>query len=196
LFAEAGWTIQNNRLVNADGKQMKVEFLLFESSFTRIINPYVKNLKRVGIDASIRIIDAASWQNRMRSFDFDIIVRRFPQPDVPGVEQRDWWGSGASEVDGGLNIAGVKSPAVDAIIEKLIQAKTREELVTAAKALDRVLMWNYYFVPQWFKNAHSIAYWDKFGRPDAKKPGFDRAVLHSWWYDQERADDLAARRGN
>ncbi len=195
LFAKAGWTIQNNRLVNAEGKQMKVEFLLFESSFTRIINPYVKNLKRVGIDASIRIIDAASWQNRMRSFDFDIIVRRFPQPDVPGVEQRDWWGSGAADVDGGLNIAGVKSPAVDALIEELIQAKTREELVTAAKALDRVLMWNYYFVPQWFKNSHSIAYWDKFGRPDAKKPGFDRAVLHSWWYDQERADDLAARRG-
>jgi len=195
LFAEAGWKIENKKLVNASGEQMTVQFLLFEQFFTRIINPFVKNLKRLGIDASIRVIDAASWQNRMRSFDFDIIGRRFPQPEIPGVEQRDWWGSRAADVDGGLNIAGVKSPTVDALVEAIIAAKSREELEAATRALDRVLMWNYYFIPQWYKNTHFIAYWDKFGRPDAKKPGFDRAVLHSWWYDQKKADQLAEKRG-
>jgi microcin C transport system substrate-binding protein len=196
LFAAAGWTVKDNKLVNGVGKQMTVEFLLYEQSFTRIINPYIKNLKRVGIDASIRVIDSASWQNRLRSFDFDIIVRRFPQPQIPGVEQRDWWGSGAVDVEGGLNIAGVNNPAVDALVEEIIQAQSLNELVTAAKALDRVLMWNYYMIPQWYKNTHFIAYWDKFGRPDTGKPGFDRAVLHSWWYDQEKADKLEKRRGN
>lgn len=195
LFIEAGWTVENKKLVNADGRQMQVEFLLYEQSFTRVINPFILNLERVGIEASVRVIDSASWQNRIRSFDFDIVVRRFPQPQIPGVEQRDWWGSAAADTDGGLNIAGVKNPAVDALIEKIIEAKTRGDLTTAARALDRVLMWNYYMIPQWYKNSHFIAYWDKFGRPNAKKPGFDRAVLHSWWYDQAKADSLASRRG-
>ncbi|MDF2366571.1 extracellular solute-binding protein [Sneathiella sp.] len=195
LFKSAGWTIQDKKLVNAAGQQMQVSFLLYEQSFTRIINPYVANLRRVGIDASVRVIDSASWQNRVREFDFDIVVRRFPQPQVPGVEQRDWWGSASAGVTGGLNIAGVKNPAVDAIIEKIIEAQTSDELITAARALDRVLMWNYYFIPQWHKNSHFIAYWDKFGRPASKKPGFDRAVLQSWWYDQAKAEELAARQG-
>ena len=196
LFKSADWIIQNKKLVNTAGQQMQVSFLLYEQSFTRIINPYVANLRRVGIDASVRVIDSASWQNRVREFDFDIVVRRFPQPQVPGVEQRDWWGSASADVTGGLNIAGVKNPAVDAIIEKIIEAQTREQLITAARALDRVLMWNYYFIPQWYKSSHFIAYWDKFGRPASKKPGFDRAVLQSWWYDQAKAEELAARRGN
>jgi microcin C transport system substrate-binding protein len=195
LFETAGWTLKDKILVDRDGNQMTVEFLLYEQSFTRIINPYVKNLKRLGIDASVRVIDSASWQNRLRSFDFDIVVRRFPQPEIPGVEQRDWWGSGSADIDGGLNIAGVKNPAIDDLVEKIIQAKTRAELTTAARALDRVLMWNYYFVPQWYKNTNFIAYWDKFGRPNSEKPGFDRAVLHSWWYDQAKAEYLAKRRG-
>ncbi|WP_288904705.1 extracellular solute-binding protein [uncultured Sneathiella sp.] len=195
LFKSAGWTIQDKKLVNETGQQMQVAFLLYEQSFTRIINPYVANLQRVGIDASVRVIDSASWQNRVREFDFDIVVRRFPQPQVPGVEQRDWWGSASADVTGGLNIAGVKNPAVDAIIEKIIEAQSHEELITATRALDRVLMWNYYFIPQWYKSSHFIAYWDKFGRPASKKPGFDRAVLQSWWYDQAKAEELAARQG-
>ena len=196
LFEAAGWTVKNKRLVNEAGVQMKVEFLLYEQSFTRIINPYVANLKRVGIDASIRILDSASWQNRVREFDFDIVVRRFPQPQVPGVEQRDWWGSSSADITGGLNIAGVKNAAVDALIEKIIDAKSRQELTTAARALDRVLMWSYYFIPQWYKSSHFVAYWDKFGQPSAKKPGFDRAVLHSWWYDEAKAEELSRQQGN
>ncbi|MAL78894.1 MAG: hypothetical protein CMN55_07235 [Sneathiella sp.] len=195
LFRAAGWTIEGNRLIDARGQQMTVEFLLYEQTITRIINPFIANLKRAGINASVRIIDVASWQNRVRDFDFDIVIRRFPQPEIPGVEQRNWWGSASADVMGGLNIAGVKSPAVDALIEKIIEAKTEDDLVTAARALDRVLMWNYYFIPQWYKNTHFIAYWDKFGRPDTEKPGFDRAVLQSWWYDPAKAEELTARQG-
>ncbi|MEX0582574.1 MAG: extracellular solute-binding protein, partial [Sneathiella sp.] len=146
LFRTAGWTVQNKKLLNSAGEQMTVDFLLYEQSFTRVINPYIANLKRAGIDASVRVIDSASWQNRVREFDFDIVVRRFPQPQVPGVEQRDWWGSTSADVTGGLNIAGVKNPAVDALIEKIVDAQSRTELITAAHALDRVLMWIYYFI--------------------------------------------------
>ncbi|WP_334128330.1 extracellular solute-binding protein [Sneathiella sp.] len=195
LFREAGWTISGNRLVNNEGQQMSVEFLLYEQTMARVINPYIANLKRAGINASIRVIDVASWQNRVREFDFDIVIRRVSQPELPGVEQRNWWGSAAADVIGGLNIAGVKNPVVDALIEKIIEAKTRSEHRSAARALDRVLMWNYYFIPQWYKSSHFIAYWNKFGRPDAEKPGFDRAVLQSWWYDPEKAEDLARRQG-
>src|SRR5690606_6884396 len=195
LFREAGWTISGNRLVNNEGQQMSVEFLLYEQTMARVINPYIANLKRAGINASIRVIDVASWQNRVREFDFDIVIRRVSQPELPGVEQRNWWGSAAADVIGGLNIAGVKNPVVDALIEKIIEAKTRSEHRSAARALDRVLMWNYYFIPQWYKSSHFIAYWNKFGRPDAEKPGFDRAVLQSWWYDAEKAEDLARRQG-
>lgn len=195
LFREAGWTISGNRLVNSDGKQMSIEFLLYEQTMTRVINPYIANLKRAGIDANARVIDVATWQNRVREFDFDIVILRVPQPQLPGVEQRNWWGSAAADTIGGLNISGVKNSAVDALIEKIIAAKTRDEHRTAARALDRVLMWNYYFIPHWYKSNHFIAYWDKFGRPDAEKPGFDRAVLHSWWYDPAKAETLAKRQG-
>lgn len=195
-FKSAGWTVQDKKLVNAAGKQMSFEFLLFENSFTRIINPYIRNLERLGIDARIRLIDAASWQNRMRDFEFDIIGRRFPQPPFPGTELRDWWGSTAAGISGGMNIAGVKNPAVDALIEAIVKADTKQKLITAARALDRVIMWGQYTVPQWFKASHFVAYWDKFGKPDAVKPGYDRAVLHSWWFDNKKAAKIAAAVNN
>ncbi len=189
---EAGWVIRDKKLVNKNGKQMTMEFLLFENSFTRIINPFIRNLERIGVDARIRILDVASWQNRLQSFDFDIIVRRLSQPAFPGVGLRDWWGSKSADIQGGRNIAGVKSEAVDALIEHAIRAKGRDELATATRALDRVLMWGHYTVPQWFKASHFLAYWDRFGKPEAAKPGYDRAALHTWWYDTEKAAHVDA----
>ncbi|MEP3247706.1 MAG: extracellular solute-binding protein [Sneathiella sp.] len=189
---QAGWTIQNKKLQNANGEQMSLEFLLFENSFSRIINPFIRNLERIGVDARIRILDAASWQNRLRSFDFDVIVRRLSQPAFPGVELRDWWGSQSADITGGFNIAGVKNEAVDSLIESVVKAESRQELVTATRALDRVLMWGHYTVPQWYKASHFIAYWDKFGRPEAPKPGYNRAALHTWWYDADKAARLEA----
>ncbi|MCG8490891.1 MAG: extracellular solute-binding protein [Sneathiellales bacterium] len=183
---EAGWTIQDKKLKNAKGEQLSLEFLLFENSFTRIINPFIRNLERIGVDARIRILDAASWQNRLRSFDFDIIVRRQSQPAYPGVGLRNWWGSNSADITGGLNIAGIKNKAVDALIEEVVKAESRDQMITAARALDRVLMWGHYTIPQWYKASHFIAYWDRFGRPEAKPPGYDRAALNTWWLDKEK----------
>ncbi|OUR75259.1 hypothetical protein A9Q83_17645 [Alphaproteobacteria bacterium 46_93_T64] len=192
----AGWTIKNKKLVNGNGVQMKIEFLLYNKSFTRIINPFIRNLERVGIDAKIRIMDAASWQNRLQEFDFDITSRRFSQPAFPGVELRNWWGSKSADTTGGLNIAGVKNAAIDDSIEQILKATNRDELKTATRVLDRILMTSHYTIPQWFKASHFVAYWDKFGRPKAPKPGYDRAALHSWWYDTEKAAKLAAATRN
>lgn len=183
---QAGWTIQDKKLRNAKGEIMSFEFLLFDNGFTRIINPFIRNLERIGVDAKIRLIDIASWQNRMQSFEFDIISRRLGQKAFPGASLRDWWGSKSADIEGGFNIAGVKSKAVDALIEEVVRADSREKLVVAARALDRVLMWGHYTIPQWYKASHFIAYWDRFGRPQAKPPGFDRAALHTWWFDKEK----------
>ncbi|MBL4907109.1 MAG: ABC transporter substrate-binding protein [Sneathiella sp.] len=188
----AGWTIKDRKLVNEKGEQMSFEFLLYENSSIRIINPYLRNLERIGVDARVRLIDAASWQNRMQDFDFDIISRRMGQSPYPGAELRDWWSSQSADIKGGLNIAGVKNPAVDALVDAVVKAEDKEELVTAARALDRVLMWGHYTIQQWFKASHFIAFWDKFGKPDAPKPGYDRAVLHSWWFDKEKAAKISA----
>lgn len=196
LLKDAGWTIQNKKLKNSAGDPMTFEFLVYENSSTRIINPFIRNLERIGVDARIRLIDAASWQNRMREFDFDIIARRLGQPAYPGVELRDWWHSSSADINGGLNIAGVKSDAADALIEEVVKAKSIEDLKTATRALDRVLMHGHYTIPQWFKATHFVAYWDKFGRPKAEKPGYDRAALHTWWYDQAKAAKVAATLDN
>jgi microcin C transport system substrate-binding protein len=189
---EAGWTIKDKKLVNETGQQMKMEFLLYEGAFTRIINPFIRNLERVGVAAKVRIIDVASWQNRLQNFDFDVIVRRLSQAAYPGVEQRNWWGSAASDTVGGLNIAGIKSPAIDDLVEKIVNAPDKDHLFVATRALDRVLMSSHYTIPQWYKASHFVAYWDKFGRPDKPKPGYSRAMLHSWWYDTEKAAKIDA----
>lgn len=191
LMKQAGYKITDRKMTHqATGKPLALQFLLYEHSFTRIINPFIRNLKRAGIDASVRVIDAASWQNRVKKFDFDIIVRRLSQPENPGVELRDWWGSRSADITGGLNISGVKSPAVDALIEAVIKAQTRPQLVTAARALDRVLMWHNFLIPQWYKNSHNIAYWDKFGKTERDQPGYSRGVLSNWWYDPIKAKRL------
>ena len=117
------------------------------------------------------------------------------QPAFPGLELRNWWGSDAAQITGGLNIAGAQNPAIDALIEKIVAAKDKQQLIPAARALDRILMASHYTIPQWYKASHFVAYWDKFGKPKADKPGYNRAALHSWWYDQEKADRLTAEMG-
>lgn len=188
LLREAGWHIKDNRQrVNAKGEALKVEFLLFESSFQRIINPYVRNLKRIGIAASIRIVDVANFQNRTQNYDFDVIVQRYVQPNTPGIEQKTYFSSEMADIPGSRNLAGIKDPAVDSLIESIINARSRPDLIAATRALDRVLMWNRYTVPQWFKGAHNIAYWDKFSRPKVK-PRFALGVIDTWWHKAPSPD--------
>ena len=187
LLKQAGYKIRDGVLVNRAGRPLRIEFLLFESSFKRIINPMIRNLKRLGIRARIRIVDVANFKRRQDSFDFDIVIRRISQPLTPGLEQRNFFGSEFAEVPGSFNIGGVKDPVVDALIEKVVAAESRRELATAVRALDRVLMWNRYVITQWYKGAHNVAYWNKFGRP-AKSPKFDTGVIDTWWYVEEKAE--------
>ncbi|WP_169543320.1 extracellular solute-binding protein [Sneathiella aquimaris] len=188
----AGWTIQDKKLKNEKGEQMSFEFLLYDTGFTRIINPFIRNLERIGVEAKVRILDVASWQNRLQAFDFDIITRRLSQSAYPGTGLRDWWGSKSADIQGGYNLAGVKNEAIDALVEEVIKAKDVKTLTIAARALDRALMWGHYTIPQWYKASHFIAYWDKFGRPDKTPPGYNRSVLDTWWIDTEKAAAIDA----
>jgi len=186
LLRAAGWNITNNQRVNAKGEKLTIEFLLFESTFQRIINPYVRNLKRIGIEATIRIVDVANYQQRMQHYDFDVIIQRYVMPNTPGVEQKTYFGSEMADIPGSRNLAGIKNPAVDYLVGKVISAKSRKALTNATRALDRVLMWNHYVVPQWYKGEHNIAYWNKFDRPRIK-PRFDLGMLDTWWFNPEKA---------
>ena len=188
LLDEAGWRIQNRKRVNDQGEQLTVEFLTFEPTFERIIAPYVKNLKLLGIDARIRRVDPAQYQRRLKDFDFDITTQRYVMRNTPGVELRSYFGSQSADLEGSLNLAGIKDPAVDALIEK-VAAKTREDMVIAARALDRVLRAGHYWVPHWYKGSNTVAYWDKFSRPETK-PKYDRGILDAWWFDEAKAADV------
>jgi microcin C transport system substrate-binding protein len=189
LLDQAGWTIKNGKRVNDRGEQMKLEILNFEPAFERVTAPFVKNLQLLGIDASMRMVDPAQYQRRLKSFDFDITTERYQMRNTPGVELRSYFGSDAAKMDGSLNLAGISDPAVDALVERVIAAKSRDELETAARALDRVLRAGHYWVPHWYKASNTIAYWDKFSRPETK-PRFDRGILDTWWYDAAKATKL------
>lgn len=192
LLGEAGWKAGGDRMLrNAAGQTLDVELLMFEPAFERIGGPYVNNLKRIGVNATMRMVDPAQYERRMKSFDFDLSTQRYALRLTPGVEMKSYWGSDAARIDGSFNLAGISDPVIDALIEKAMAAKSRAELVTAARAIDRVLRAGFYWVPHWFKASHNVAYWNKFSRP-AKKPDYDPAVLDTWWYDKDKAALLAA----
>ena len=186
LLDDAGWTVKDGRRVNDKGEPLKIEILMFEPTFERVNAPYIKNLKLLGIDARMRMVDPAQYQQRLKDFDFDVTTQRYGMRSTPGVELRSYFGSAAAKLDGSLNLAGIDDPAVDALIERVIAAKSRDELTTASRALDRVLRANHYWVPHWYKASHTIAYWDKFGRPQTK-PRFDRGILDTWWFEDAKA---------
>jgi microcin C transport system substrate-binding protein len=176
---------------NAKGETLDIEFLLFEPMFERITGPYVDNLKRIGINATIRMVDPAQYERRMKAFDFDAATQRYALRLSPGIEIRSYWGSEAAKLDGSFNLAGISDPVIDALADKVIAAKSRSDLVTATRAIDRVLRAGHYWVPHWYKASHNIAYWNKFSRP-ATKPKYDPGVLDTWWFDSAKAEALAA----
>jgi microcin C transport system substrate-binding protein len=171
------------------GKTLTVELLSFEQGFDRIINPYIDNLKKIGVNASLRRVDPAQYERRMKSFDYDMTTERYTLRLTPGAEIKTYWGSEAAGLDGSFNLAGIKDPVIDALIDKVLEAKSREELVTATRAIDRVLRAGHYWVPHWYKASHNLAFWDKFSRP-AVKPKYDPGVIDTWWYDPEKAAKL------
>ena len=189
LLTAAGWVVKDGRRFNAKGESLDLEFLIIDPSTERILGPYVENLKRVGINATLRRIDPAQYERRAKEFDYDVIGTRFVMRLTPGVELKGYFGSETADVSGSLNRSGIKDPVVDAMIVHIAQAKTRTQANIAASALDRVLRANTYWVSNWFKASHNIAYWDKFDRP-AVKPRFDRGIIDTWWFDPAKAAKL------
>ena len=193
LLTAAGWTVKDGKLANSKGEPFRIEFLLDEpGAFPRILGPYIKNLQILGIDASLRVVDPAEYEERQKKFDFDVVSTRYTMRLTPGLELRAYFGSAAADQPDSNNQAGIKNPVVDALIEKVASAKSRPELITAAHALDRVLRAGRYWVPEWYLPAFRLAYWDRFDKP-AVKPLYDRGVNDTWWYDAAKDTKLAGQ---
>ena len=166
LFAEAGWQVKDGVLTHtASGEKMQVEFLLDQPNFERIVSPYARSLERLGIKPLIRMIDTAQYKNRTDTYDFDIVIGGVANSLSPGNEQREYWSAAAADRPGSRNLAGVKSPVVDALIDRIIFAENRAALVAASRALDRVLLWGHYLVPQWHTPVTRTAYWNVLEYP-------------------------------
>jgi microcin C transport system substrate-binding protein len=194
LLHEAGYEIRNQRLTNAKtGEAFTVEILIQQPEWERIVLPYKPSLQRLGIQMSLRIVDDAQYENRMRQWDYDIIVATWGQGLSPGNEQRGYWGSQAVDQPGSRNYIGIKNAAVDALIDRIVFAKSRAELIAATRALDRVLLWNHYVVPQWTYGKVRTARWDRFGRPE-RLPKYGAAAFPTiWWFDQAKAAKVGSR---
>jgi len=188
LFKESGYEVRDQVMVNAKtGEPFTVEFLAEDPSFERIFLFYKPSLDRLGLTVTVRTVDEAQYENRLRTWDFDIMTAAWGETLSPGNEQRSYWGSQAADQPGSLNVIGIKNPAVDAMIEHIVYAKNRPELEAATRALDRILLWNHYVVPQWTYGRVRSARWDRFGHPDPM-PKYGRAAFPTvWWWDADKA---------
>ncbi len=193
ILNEAGWQVKNNQLTNSNsGLVFSFEILLVSPAFERIVNPYVKNLQKLGIDVTVRVVDVSQYINRRRRFDFDMLVHSMGQSQSPGNEQHDYWHSSVADVEASRNIMGVKDPVVDELVKMVIEAPSREELVYRTRALDRVLLNKHLVVPHWHTTKHRAAYWDKFGQPEIA-PIYDAvhsAGFFTWWIDPVKAQSI------
>ena len=192
LLEEAGIVLMHGKRVLPDGTPVSIEFLVDEQTFTPHHLPYIRNLGTLGIAASLRVVDPVQYRARVDGFDFDVTVERFSFPSTPGDSLRNYFSSRAAATRGSQNLAGIADPAVDALIDIIIGAKTRDELTTACRALDRVIRAGRYWVPHWYLPAHRIAFWDVFGRPPAQ-PRYFRGIPDTWWYDRDKATKLEKR---
>ncbi len=181
LLTQAGYSVKDGKLLDKAGKPLEIEMLLADPSFERIGAAWGKSLERLGIKLNLRVVDSSQYVNRIRAFDFDVISAGWGQSDSPGNEQRSFWSSAAADNPANRNYAGIKNPAIDTLIDAVIYAKNRDELVSATRALDRALTWNFYVIPGWTFGYDRIAYWDKFGKT-GKTPKYGNDFL-SWWID-------------
>ncbi len=194
LLTDAGWVEQDGKRVNAEtGEVFTIEFLIAAQNLAQWINPYIRNLERLGIEGTVRVVDSSQFINRIAEYDFDMMIGGWAQSLSPGNEQREFWGTSAADRTGSRNYAGIKNPAIDEIIEELIVADTREDLVAHTRALDRILLWNYYTIPELTSYVDRIAYWNKFGVPD--KTPLQGPVIDAWWYDETKSAVVASGGG-
>ena len=193
LLNEAGWTVRDLKLVNEkSGEPFQFEVLLSSQAFERIVLPYTQNLKQLGIEAKIRLVDQTQYIERYRQKDFDMLVAVWGQSETPGNEQREYWGSEAADSPGSRNLAGIKDPVVNELIELLVKSESREQLNLRTRALDRVLLWGHYVVPHWHIRSDRVLYWDKFSRPPV--PVRTGVMTSRWWYDAQKAAALEQAR--
>ncbi len=192
LLGEAGWQLQDGRLLR-NGRQMTIEFLIVSADSERVIAPFINNLRRIGIDASIRQVDSAQYERRIDERDFDIITVRLNFFPPPGPELRSYYGSVAADIEGSANMAGIKHPVVDELIEQIIHAQDLGTLQATSRALDRVLLWQHYVIPQFYNDAFRIGYWNRFDRP-ATLPRYGTGFPNTWWLDSDKDGALSLRR--
>jgi microcin C transport system substrate-binding protein len=192
LLREAGWHVKDRRMVDADGEKLRFEILLDQPSYERVALPYVQWLDRIGIEARVRTVDPAQYQRLIDTYDYDMTMLVIPESDSPGNEQIGYWTCAAAKHEGGDNVMGVCNPVVDALVGDVVTAADRPSLVAATRALDRVLLWNWYVVPNWHLDSLWIAYWDRFGRPSQLvRPG---VIFDAWWIDPAKAARIDAAR--
>ena len=192
LLQEAGFQVKNGKRVLPDGEPITIEFLLDEPSFQPHHMVFIKNLTTLGIDATVRMVDPVQFKKREDDFDFDLVVQRSSFSSTPGDSLRSYFSSQAANLKGSQNLAGISDPVIDTLIERIVAADNRPDLVTACKALDRVIRSGRYWVPHWYKASHWIAYWDVLGRPPTK-PRYARGIPETWWYDRDKAAKLDQR---
>jgi len=193
LLNEAGWEVRDGVLTRlSDGLKMRLEILLVQPAFERIVAPWAESLRRLGVEVSIRLVDSSQYIRRTDTFDFDVTVASWGQSLSPGNEQRDFWGSEAAAREGSRNLIGIKDPAIDRLIDHVIFATSRDELVAASRALDRVLLWGHYVVPNWHIRSFRVAYWNRFSKP-AVRPKYGLGFTDTWWIDPEKDAALKAR---
>ena len=193
LLKEAGWEIKDGKMTEVKtGKKLAFEMMLSDASFERVVLPYKQNLERIGIDMNVRTVDTAQAKRREDDFDFDMIVEGFGQSLSPGNEQRDFWGSKSADTPGSRNTIGIRNEAIDNLVDTLIAAPDRESLIAVTHALDRVLLWSHFVVPNWHSSTAYVAYWNRFGRP-AKSARYAPVAFDTWWIDE--AKDKALQRG-
>jgi microcin C transport system substrate-binding protein len=195
ILKEAGWKVEGGVLKNEKtGKELTFEILLIDPLFERISQPLIQNLLRLGVKATLRTIDTAQYINRVNAFDYDMIVFTYGESESPGNEQREFWGSKSADIEGSRNYIGIKDPVIDELVDLIISADSRESLVARTHALDRVLLWGHYVIPQWHLPADRIAYWNKFSRPE-KKPKYGVGFA-SWWIDKGKLTALGTKGTN
>jgi microcin C transport system substrate-binding protein len=194
LLRDAGYEIQNTKLVNTKtGEPFGFEFLVDDPATERFVLFYKPSLERLGMTVNVRVVDSAQYENRLRQWDFDVIIASWGESLSPGNEQRDFWSSAAADQPGSRNLIGIKNPAIDKLIERVIFTKDRDDLVAATKALDRVLLWNFYVVPQWTYGKQRTARWDRFGHPE-NMPKYGAAAFPTvWWWDKDKAAKVPQR---
>jgi len=186
LLLEAGWTQLDNSMVDDEGAPLDVEFLIQAQVFEKVLSPYQEDLRAIGVDATIRQVDPAQYQARLNDFDFDVVLAAFNLSATPIDGPPQFFGSKAADTPGSYNLAGIKEPAVDALLDRLPSVASREELITITRAIDRVLRWRHYWVPGWYLANHRVAHWDLFGWP-AVKPDYAFEPEITWWFDEDKA---------